>query len=131
MGRRGPRSTADLNIVSIGEPFRYRSPPPRNLTPAQAEEWRVIVESMPAGFFTAERLPLLENLARHIVLSDLVSEELKQFNAESLGDSAKLAKFRRLARLHLKQSKAVALLSTKLRLTPQARYEASAAAVRR
>ena len=97
-------------------------------TPGQQAQWVRIVANMPGGYFTPEMFQLLKDLCRHIGFSDLLSVRLSRFTPEMLDDPENRADFERLLELHMVQSKQVNLLSSRLRLAPQNRFEPNTAA---
>jgi hypothetical protein len=72
---------------------------------------------MPAGWFGPEVQPLLHSLVRHISTSIVVGRKILQ--VQKTEDWALL---NTLSEIHARESKAIAELSTKLRLAPDARY---------
>jgi hypothetical protein len=107
-----------------------RAPPPADLTPTQRKIWRSIVSALDRDWFGDTR-PLLTELCAHIDFAAMLREGIEQVRAKlaelPLGSKEERAMSRQLASLlrsHGKQSAAIAHLSTKLRLTPQARQSA-------
>jgi hypothetical protein len=95
-------------------------PAPDVLSERQAELWRQITRSKPADWWDAGSLPVLRALVCHIDTCELV--QLHFAAVGSPGDPDALDRLERLARLRERESKSVASLSTKLRLTQQSRY---------
>ncbi len=63
MGARGRKSAAELaTITSTGIAVTRRPEPPAHLGDDAAEIWRSITNSLPADWFSAGTLPLLEAL---------------------------------------------------------------------
>jgi hypothetical protein len=133
-----PRSRqTDVNAFIPGK-RRARPPPPPELNPREAKIWTEITQRLPADWFVASA-PMLKELCRHVRLADRLAEDLAQ--AQDAIDElrkmpeppAKLLKeatreYRVLLRAHGLQSQRIAVLGTKLRLTPQSRYAPSVAA---
>jgi hypothetical protein len=129
MKQRGRKSAEAQASVATALVFPAQPPrSPDDLTAEEAVEWRGIVGGLPADWFNSGSLPVLRELVRHIVLSRQVAVELHAFSGISLKDATVLSQFRRLTKLHLEQSNKIASLSTKLRLTPQSRYDPAKAA---
>ena len=64
MGARGRKRSAELAVVrSI---TAARPQPPDDLTEAQAETWRAIVNRLPGNWFGRETLPILAAHLRHM-----------------------------------------------------------------
>jgi hypothetical protein len=127
MGQRGRKSAEAQAIAALVFPAQP-PPPPDDLTAEEVVEWRAIVGALPTDWFNSGSLPVLRELVRHIVLSRQVARELRTFDGGSLKDPAVFRQFRRLTAVHLQQSNRIASLSTKLRLTPQSRYDPAKAA---
>ena len=87
-----------------------RLKPPRQLTEAEAEVWRVIVHGQPADWFGAGAIPVLAQLCRHVVLSNRVAELIN--NTEDQAQWLPLLKEQRA------ESDAINRLTRSLRLTP-------------
>jgi hypothetical protein len=112
-----------------------RPPPPPELDPVEQEAWRAITARLPADFSTAENKPMLKELVRHVRFADELAADLQSGLAEVAAGSdpgpiklkalAALRKEQReLLRAHGYQTERIGNLSTKLRLTPQARQSA-------
>ena len=123
--------------VVPGEPIQPPDPPPE-LGDAEQAIWRGITGKMPPGWFSADNVPMLKELCRHIRHADelaadleVVREALAAIKERITADPAlleqtlELTKSRiNLMRAHGYQSERIGNLSTKLRLTNQSRYEA-------
>ncbi len=118
MGARGPKSSADLEVIESGKVISMPSPePPEDLTAEQAKEWRKIIESLGADWFPRETWPVLAQLCRHIVRAREFAQLIETVKA---AEELDLKLFRDLSRSEEEQSRAIASLSTKLRITQQA-----------
>ena len=124
MLQRGRKSAAALSVVA---PIAGQRPePPNYLSKAEAAEWRAIVARMPPDWFSPETWGLLAQLCRHMVLSKLVAAEGLHADAgRMIRDDPDL--FDRLTRIHEREGRAISSLATRLRLTPQSRYDAAKA----
>lgn len=109
------KSVASFSVVPPSLP----GPPlvPSDFDAPHAAIWRGVVESKPSGWFGADCQPLLREYCRAAVMCDVLAPVVADAMA---GDDARLQ--RRLIDIRDKESKRAALLATKLRLTPQARY---------
>jgi hypothetical protein len=123
MGVRGRSAAAALSIVHADVLSAVPRPkPPAELTDEQGDEWRRIVNRLPADWFPVETQPLLAQLCRHIVrarrLAQLLdaAERAAEFDAKEYGD---------LAKLEESQSRTIATLATKMRLSQQTTYDES------
>lgn len=122
MGARGPKSSIEKLSVITGGKTKAPKPDPK-LTPAQAEHWARISASKPAEYFNSDDLLLLSELCRALDMCDRLAAAIDTLDIRQQGET--LA--RRLA-LRDKEVRRVTVLATKLRLTPQSRYDKGAAA---
>lgn len=127
MGARGRRSSAELTATGPGGiEVQRRIEAPADLTAEQAEVWRGIVNSHPADWFNPGSAPVLVALCRHVVAARRVAGWLARIEDDKAGFLEERW-LRFLARQEA-ESKAVAALATRLRLTPQSRYTPHGAA---
>jgi hypothetical protein len=114
-----PRKSATELALNAVIPLRIGKYPetPTDMPTRQQELWRSIVASKPADWFDAATLPILRALVGHIETLEQVetmfAAPMSLSNLEALD---------KLSRLRDRESKAMAALSTKLRLTIQSRY---------
>lgn len=127
MGTRGRKSSAELAIIGPrGVETRRRVEPPADLSTEQAEIWRAIVNAHEAAWFGPGSAPVLAALCRHVVAGRRVAGWIATLEAAETGlDEERW--FKLLARQEA-ESKVVAALATRLRLTPQSRYTPHGAA---
>lgn len=116
MGTRGRKSGAELSVVSPIETIS-RPDAPYDLTDEQVDEWWAIVNRMPADWFPRETHPMLAQLCRHIVRARRLSQLL---NAMERKPEFEMKDYRDLLRSEEEQSRAIASLSTKMRISQQA-----------
>ena len=119
MGSRGRSSTASLSVVSSGPISALRRPsPPDELTDEQAITWREIVDRLPADWFQRENHPLLVQYCRHVVrarhLAQLVDAAQSEMDVLTYG---------KLLQAEEVQSRAIASLATRMRLTQHSTYD--------
>lgn len=110
------------NVVSLSPPSVHLLPP-EGLTEEQAQVWRTVVESRSADFFSEDAAPLLEEYCRVVVMCRLLAVEIEAGIAG--GDAGAL---KALLDMRDKESRRMASLATKLRLTNQSRYTPQSAA---
>ena len=110
------------NVVNLSPPSVHLLPP-EGLTEEQAQVWRTVVESRSADFFSEDAAPLLEEYCRVVVMCRLLAVEIEAGIAG--GDAGAL---KALLDMRDKESRRMASLATKLRLTNQSRYTPQAAA---
>jgi hypothetical protein len=99
-----------------------RLAPPAELSPEEAAHWRTIVASMPASWFDGANGPTLCELVHHIALSKQLAEQLAtlrqtKLTAPTARGQRERDAFAQLLGLAREESKTIASLSTKLRLT--------------
>jgi hypothetical protein len=117
-----------------------RPSPPAELDAREVKIWRQITKRLP-GDWVGVGEPLFRELCRHIAFAGTLKEDIavarghinelrtsEQPASKLLLDAMK--NYRVLLRLHALQSQQIGTLSTKLRLTPQSRYQSSTAKVR-
>ena len=114
------RSAASLSVLLPElEPVPIPVAPP-SLTAQQATLWRTILVSKPSDWWDQSSLPLLANLVRHLTTYDQICEQLERYD---MGDVEKVDIVNKLLAMRDREGKAVASLSTKMRLTQQSKYE--------
>lgn len=122
MGARGPQSYVQLTPINGG---RGKPPQPDpKLTPSQAAHWKQLTASKPNGWFNRDDLLLLAELCRALDMCDRLAERIDAMDVrhgyfESLQNALGLRD---------KEVRRVTVLATKLRLTPQSRYDKQLAA---
>lgn len=110
------------NVVSLTPPSVHLLPP-AGLTEEQAQVWRETVNARSADFFGPDQVPLLEEYCRVVVMCRLLADQIEAGIAG--GDAGAL---KALLDMRDKESRRMASLATKLRLTNQSRYTPQAAA---
>lgn len=132
MRQRGRPSTASMMAVMPGD----RPAPPDELQPDEAAEWNRIVDRMPPDWFTAETHPVLIQFCRQICMARRVAAQLADCEATFVVDEKGISirpkgwfdDYRELVRLNNQTAMVVGNLATKMRLTPQSRYDSKIAA---
>jgi len=118
--QRGRKSAAALTVVPINARDMVRRPEPLpELTPAQAEVWRSVVDSLPADWFGRETHALLAQFCRHVVCARRVSELIEQWE-KGTGQEITILDYDRLLRLQEMEGRALSSLATRMRITQQA-----------
>lgn|SRR6185369_4635275 len=125
MKTRGRDSAASLEIVPFASKVapleRVERPrPPADLTDDQAEEWRAVVNRMPAEWFPRETHALLADYCRHVVMARKISQLIQQSEE---GETLDVGEYDRLGRMAERESRVIASLATKMRLTQQTTYD--------
>jgi hypothetical protein len=128
MTQRGRKSAAELAIIGLGGlETRRRLDAPADLSTEQAKVWRGVVNSLPADWFSPGSAPVLAALCRHVVAGRRVAGWIARL--EEAQDGLDEERWFKLLARQEAESKMVAALATRLRLTPQSRYTPHGAAV--
>jgi hypothetical protein len=102
-----------------------RLQPPDDLTAEQRVIWTKMVGDVRPDWFTHENSPLLAQLCRHICSANKIEYDLQKLRRRRLTDSRTRFLFTELCKLMQAESRSIAALMTKLRLTPQSRFNYS------
>lgn len=88
MGSRGRQSAAALGLIHGGQsesaPAATRPKPPAELSAEEAKEWRAIVDSRPAGYYTREMWGLLISLCQAKVSLDYLARVKRALHRKQL-----------------------------------------------
>lgn len=126
MAERGKKSVASLSVAtSVGVDSRLA--PPFMLTPAQKAEWVAVVNSRPADWFGPENAAMLVQYCRHKVQSDLIAQQLEEFDPAWLVDDDGMKRFDKLGAMLERETRAINALLRSMRLTQQSLYNAKSA----
>jgi hypothetical protein len=128
MGLRGRESAASLTVLS--GTFGQLPEPPESFQERQAEIWRDIVATKPVDWFQADSKPVLAGLCRAIALDEEIAAEIDAFDRTRVRDVEGFKLWKALLKMQREQQQHIASLATKLRLTPQSRYNAQKAATK-
>ncbi len=110
MRQRGRRSASDLAILPAVSGTPARLEPPEHLTEAERKVFLALVDAVDPKHFARADLPLLATYCQATVITQETAHEPSNF-----------ATWEKAAKLQ-------AVLATRLRLAPQARFDARAAA---
>jgi hypothetical protein len=105
------KSAASLAVVPL-KPPPYPAPP-AGLTKPQAAIWDTIVRCRPVEYFDGACSVLLEMYCRHADATNLIARVIEQTDPEDL------TRLNKLFLMAQRETKALAMLSAKLRLAPQ------------
>jgi hypothetical protein len=97
------------------------------LTQEQAEEWRAVVGTKPADWFTRDNQAMMVDYCRHIVLGRRIAEQIDRFDPAWMADDEGLKRFDKLGAMLERHTRTIASLATRMRLTQQSRYNAQSA----
>ena len=120
MGARGPKSAAALAVVS--SVTEYRPPPPPELTEAEADQWRRVVNRLPHGWFPVETHALLAAMLKHQSAHRALCGLIEEFDMSLLKVDLGVDHYGKLLVMREREGRAMAALAVKLRLTNQSRY---------
>lgn len=121
MGARGRTSIASLSVAQPVEVVQ-RADAPYDLTDEQADEWRSVVNRLPAEWFPRETWPMLSQYCRHVVAARRVSQLVTAAEAQAEVDIDQLD---RLYKMQEREGRAISSLATRMRLTQQTTYDKS------
>lgn len=116
--KRGRKSVASLATISAG-PLETieRQRPPHDLTDEEVEVWAAVVATEPADWFSRSNTPLLAQYCRHVIHARRVAELIER----ATGDPQLLIEdYDRLLKMQERESRAIATLATKMRVSQQA-----------
>ena len=118
MGIRGRTSSAELAIIGPGGVETVQRPQaPAELTDEQADEWCAIIGRLPAEYFPRETHGMLAQYCRHITRARHLAQLIAQMEAS---DSFDVGEYRALLQSEETQSRAIATIASKLRLSHSA-----------
>src|SRR3954451_24269060 len=115
--KRGRPSVAELMTPRPITTYERQRPPPE-LAGEEAEAFLSFVNAESPDWFTSATVPLLAQLARHIVQARRIAELIERNVGQK---DTELAYYIELLKQQRAESQAIATLATKLRLTPQSR----------
>lgn len=129
MKTRGRDSAASLEVVQFNQGGargaqvleRVERPgPPVELTQEQADEWNAVVSRLPADWFPRETHALLAEYCRHVVTARRIAQLIQ--NAEG-AETLDVVEYDRLGKMAERESRVIASLATKMRLSQQTSYD--------
>lgn len=118
MGTRGRTSAASLTVAKVSPVETVeRQRPPHDLSDEEVEVWSAVVNSEPADWFSPGNVPLLSQYCRHTIHARRIAELIERATADpELAVSA----YDRLLKMQDRESRAIASLATKMRISQQA-----------
>lgn len=123
MGARGPKPAAAYDVPAVQIESVHRPDAPYDLTDAQAEVWRAVVDRLPADWFPQETWPLLTQYCRHVVSAEHVARLIHRL--ESQEDGFDVGDYNQLLIMQEREGRALSSLATRMRITQQATYDKS------
>ncbi len=123
--QRGRKSAeSQLAVISIGA---ARPSPPERLNSEQSKIWNDVTGRLPADFFPTETRHMLEAYCQHVATARMLSAELNRWSMEWCSEDDGLARFAKLRDLRAKETAAMRLIATSLRISNQARTDSRTA----
>lgn len=116
MGNRGRKSADALLIATSPIQAIDRQRPPHDLTDEEVEVWASVVAAEPADWFSASTRPLLAQYCRHVIQARRVAELIERATGDP---DLEVRDYQRLLHMQDTETKAIALLATKMRLSQQ------------
>jgi hypothetical protein len=125
MGARGRRSAAALLLPSPATIERVeRVRPPHGLIDEEVEVWAAVVSAQPADWFTSATVPVLAQYCRHVVqakrIAELIERATSHVDRKTKQPTLTVKDLDRLLKMQERESRAIASLATKMRVTQQA-----------
>lgn len=116
--KRGPVSAASMEIAPVGVLERVaRVKPPAGMVDEEVEVWAAVVNTEPADWFTPTTVPLLAQYCRHVVQAKRISELIERATSDK---DLSVQDYDRLLHMQDRESRAIAMLATKMRVSQQA-----------
>lgn len=112
-------------LGSVAGSIGTRLEAPTDLTELERTMWVQVVDSKPANWFDRDSEPVLKEYVRAAVTCDVLGGHVAK--ALASGDLVEAAQADKLLLARDRESRRVASLATKLRLTQQSRYTPQAA----
>ena len=121
MLQRGRKSAASNLRVFTGKQTR-RPDPPEDLTDDQKAVWQSVVSRLPVDWFPGETHSLLAQYCRHVTRAGEIAKVLDRLlNSKKFDPSA----YNKLLTQELAQTRAIAALSTRMRMSQQSTLDKS------
>lgn len=120
-----PRKSAEAARLTAVTSLPLRPDPPETLSSDEAELWRAVVATKPVEWFQADSAPLLVEYCRAKVMCDRLSAVILAIDET---DAKGIADLKSALDMRDKESRRLATLGCKLRLTQQSRYTPQSAA---
>lgn len=125
MAARGRKSAASTEITIIsGVEVIERARPPSELTAEQADEWRAVVDRMPADWFPRETHAMLAQYCRHVVAARRIAQLIARIEKSK---SLDIDEYDKLLKMQEREGRAISSLATRMRITQQATVRAESA----
>jgi hypothetical protein len=117
MKQRGRPSAVSLETLTSPIQVVERPAAPHDLNDEEVEVWAKVISSQPADWFDPGNLPLLTQYSRHVVQARRLAELVERATSDP---DLSLQSYDRLLIMQDRESKAIANLATKMRISQQA-----------
>ena len=121
MGARGPRAKATYDVRSANIVAIERPDAPYDLNDEQSEEWRAVVDRLPAEWFPRETWPILAQYCRHVVSARHIAKLIHDLERRDGG--FEVDEYDKLLKMQEREGRALSSLATRMRLTQQAVHD--------
>jgi uncharacterized damage-inducible protein DinB len=129
MAKRGRTSAAAIEIAPHAIQAMHRPQAAHDLTDEETEVWFSVVNRLPADWFPDETLPLLRQYCRHAVQARRIAEWIEKatsdLNPKTKQPTLTVKDYDRLLKMQERESRALASLATKMRISQQTTYDKS------
>ena len=123
MEGRGRKSTAALSVISGNGVETVRRPEPLSeLTGEQSDEWRAVVNRLPADWFPRETHSMLAQYCRHVISARRVAQLIE---SEEASEEFDIRNYDTLLKMQEREGRALSSLATRMRITQQTTYDKS------
>lgn len=119
------RKSSESKLVVAVTSLPTRLSPPSDFPLAESEVWKSVVATKPIDWFQADSAPLLSEYCRAVVMADRLAMMIEAAMTAPDEDGPSL---KDLLKLRDMESRRVATLAVKMRLTQQSRYTPMASA---
>lgn len=118
MKTRGRVSAAAVEINAV-VPVEIvpRLQAPHDLTDEDVEVWATVVDSHPADWFAASTAPIVAAYCRHVISARRIAELIEKAVSDP---ELSILDYDRLLKMQERESRAIATMATKMRITNQA-----------
>lgn len=126
MNKRGRKSAASLEIATLAAPLETveRQRPPHDLNDEEVEIWCAVVSTEAADWFTPSTKPLLAEYCRHVIrarrIAELIEKAASDLDPVTKQPTLSIKDYDRLLKMAERESRALATLATKMRISQQA-----------
>src|SRR5438477_12568020 len=110
MAKRGRKSSAELAIVTPLQAVQRPEPPYEQFSDELADEWRAVVNRLPADWFPRETWPLLTQYVRHIIRARRLAQLIHEREHGPESKTIDIGDYTKLLSAEEQQSKAIASL---------------------